>query len=81
MKEMLFCTNKNLHFTVRLEHNPPHVMLWADMIADQLTGLFFGWICWHCISCRNVAWEQWMPVPLLFTNHCRNSSVQTLIPW
>ena len=30
MTEMLFCTNENLHFTVKLEQNPPHVMLWAN---------------------------------------------------
>jgi len=45
MTEMLFCTNKNLHFTVKLDNNPLHVMMWANMIADQLTCLFLGWIC------------------------------------
>jgi len=29
---------------VKLEHNRPHVMLWVNMIADQVTGLFLGWI-------------------------------------
>jgi hypothetical protein len=31
-------SKSNPHFHYELEHNPPHVMIWAGVIADHLIG-------------------------------------------
>jgi hypothetical protein len=37
----MFWAKKNPHFTVKLEHNPQHVMFWADMTATRLICPYF----------------------------------------
>jgi hypothetical protein len=37
----VFWAKENLHFTVELEHNPPHVILWAGMTVTHLIGHYF----------------------------------------
>jgi hypothetical protein len=44
-RNVVFWTEENLHFTVDMEHNPPHVMLWAGMTATHLIGSFLRWTC------------------------------------
>jgi hypothetical protein len=40
----VFWAKENLHFTMELEHNPPHVMLWARMNVTHFIGpYFFQW--------------------------------------
>jgi len=34
----LFCSKENPNFTQELEHNPPHLMVWASMSSDCLIG-------------------------------------------
>jgi len=39
----IWCSGQveNPNFTQELEHNPPHVMIWAGMTSDYLTGPYF----------------------------------------
>ena len=36
-----FWAEENPHFTMTLEHNPPHVMLWAGLTSNALLGPYF----------------------------------------
>ena len=38
---VVFWSKENLNFTQELEHNPPHVMIWAGMTSDYLIGPYF----------------------------------------
>ena len=38
---VVFWSQENPNFTQKLEHNPLHVMIWADMTSDYLTGPCF----------------------------------------
>jgi hypothetical protein len=40
-RNVVFWAKENPHFMVELEHNPPHVMLWAGMTATHLIGPYF----------------------------------------
>ena len=40
-RNMVFWSKENPNFTQDLEHNPPHVMIWAGMTSDYLTGPYF----------------------------------------
>jgi len=37
-RNVVFWSKENPNFTQELEHNPPHVMIWAGMTSDYLTG-------------------------------------------
>jgi hypothetical protein len=37
----LWSKKKNPHFHVELEHNPPHVMIWAGISARHIFGPYF----------------------------------------
>ena len=38
---VVFWSKENPNFTQELEHNPPHVMIWAGMTSDYLIGPYF----------------------------------------
>jgi hypothetical protein len=38
-RNVVFWSEENPHFTQELEHNAPHVIIWAGMTLDYLTGL------------------------------------------
>jgi hypothetical protein len=38
---MVIWSRENLNFTQVLEHNPPHVTIWAGMTSDYLIGPYF----------------------------------------
>jgi hypothetical protein len=38
---VVFWAKEILHFTVEMEHNPPHMMMWACITATHLVGLYF----------------------------------------
>jgi hypothetical protein len=40
-RNAIFWAKENLHFMVKLEHNPPHVILWAGMTAVHLICSYF----------------------------------------
>ena len=40
-RNMVFWSNENPNFMQELEHNPPHVMIWAGMTSDYLIGPYF----------------------------------------
>ena len=43
-RNMVFWSKANPNFTQELEHNPPHVMIWAGITSDYLIGpYFFRW--------------------------------------
>jgi len=37
----VFWSKENPNFTQELEHNPPHVIIWAGMTSDYLIGPYF----------------------------------------
>ena len=40
-RNVVFWSKENPNFTQELEHNPPHVMIWAGMTSDYLIGPYF----------------------------------------
>ena len=40
-RNVVFWSKENPNFTQELEHNPPHVMIWAGMTSDYLNGPYF----------------------------------------
>ena len=40
-RNMVFWSKENPNFTQELEHNPPHVMIWAGMTSGYLIGPYF----------------------------------------
>lgn len=40
-RNVVFWAKENPHFTMTLEHNPPHVMLWAGLTSNALLGPYF----------------------------------------
>jgi len=40
-RKVVFWSKENPNFTQELEHNPPHVMIWAGMTSDYLIGPYF----------------------------------------
>jgi len=39
-RNVVFWSKENPNFTQKLEHNPPHVMIWAGMTLDCLIGAY-----------------------------------------
>ena len=40
-RNMVIWSKENPNFTQELEHNPPHVLIWAGMTSDYLIGPYF----------------------------------------
>jgi len=40
-RKVVLWSKENPNFTQELEHNPPHVMIWAGVTSDYLTGPYF----------------------------------------
>ena len=41
VRNVVFRSKENPNFTQELEHNPPHVIMWAGVTSDYLIGPYF----------------------------------------